>query len=1542
MSSNSGGGTGADSAESSSSDIFTPIPNWRPPKAFERTPSGSSPYSPRGNELLIARRRSATPPPNPTTPLSQMLLHGPLAERFNRGASDCHKQMQPSVTLPLMHVRFVSSAKLPQCPVTLDPVVAGPKPIDGPDQQQQQPQRTFVPFKDRLRSTNFSRGEKSDRSATLCGSSVTSQQLSKDAGSLSVSFSTACWRLASSASVRSGDGSPMNNDDGGGGCRTQGQPLRLPTYTGTQQGTSQTTARKQTSKLSFKDRQRSSVSNNHSVSAGEEGSGRDAEPPCNESNTYTPANALTSNDGGQQKHYQRKFKARVQTGALAPPLPPGAPPLLLPGTASPSANYVNYCCHSEQWKDGEAEGTELDNTNNSSERRRDKMLPRASSTRRGSAPRASAETLPPVVDASIPMTDEGGGRLNPSCGGGGGGKHYGDRVGAGGNEGEARDVFSFLPISPRIAAEFPAAEEGSALAATRGNRRRSGFSSLFFSMLKPLKVEYQLPFLVQPSIPLDDETVDEPFGLGSSDCSLTDEGLESLTHSLTSGVGVVETEEHVFIPHYELLKEGRSRAEVILSTVRAVCSGLNLSVLSAPPDTIASCRKCDEGGADETKAADPSPCGRSGRADRRHTREGGVGLSQSSSTNEDTKSVSNVGTIIASEEDDCFTFGVVSTSYPLFPTEDQDKSDCKVAARLLFNAEKGVMLISAEDEVKKYMNKPLKAGTPNGRAEGGKGARCSFERSNIGVSRDSAVQERPQQAQQKGIEKRQEEEEGEETEGLLWRYGGNQESGTLDATLVLPSHGTEKDSTRDRNAFYEEDGSVSRCTCTQQLITKDARGVDYSRYHAHKLYHHCKCCDRRPASFLCLHCLTALCPSHVTRHYNDSIPAVGKSKRGASSVCETMDDEETGRNAVGACSLFINILDIMTSFDRVYWCEPCQSFTWRYTEVYDPLVDQLAATRGTYLEDPVRDIACVGYEVQIKCYGEAQPSFCGRTSAHSSVLRDRPLVNRNALQTDIALFYPPNAGQDVTPTEGGSAAISGTIECGLGSPRLVGSASPLPRCSAMEDTLHVGVTAPKLISLGAKVQGWRATQEDAEAAFVISIPCLSDTPDTGADDDKAEETIAARESNDAVAMAVFCVFDGHGGDAVAKLAASRFESHLRKAVCSVRHDEAEASAVLRRVDQESTTPQYSVSEASPLRPRESGCFPQLSSNDVNSGAALGDVGVRSVSNVTVEMVRQLTEGSADKSVARGSAADHSETSDTCHGLSASPTVSRREMEALRLYFAGIMEEALLSLDDELRSSDEGRRGDYNCTGCTACVVGITTNFILCANIGDSGAAFYTPQDIVPISITHRTTDPGERARINAAGYTLVEHRIEGLLAVSRALGDYDFKQCGGRGPREQAVTAVPDVTIMPVPPAAAVGRWGVVVACDGVWDTLTPHQVHHAIMNTPNDLEVASSATEVVIRAREMAYASQKEGDKSHINTEKYRCGADGERENGGSKTVDNVWGGKCCHGGASGASIDALLLTSAAGIFAQCVAPVDNEEGVGMDNCSLFLIEQR
>jgi len=79
-------------------------------------------------------------------------------------------------------------------------------------------------------------------------------------------------------------------------------------------------------------------------------------------------------------------------------------------------------------------------------------------------------------------------------------------------------------------------------------------------------------------------------------------------------------------------------------------------------------------------------------------------------------------------------------------------------------------------------------------------------------------------------------------------------------------------------------------------------------------------------------------------------------------------------------------------------------------------------------------------------------------------------------------------------------------------------------------------------------------------------------------------------------------------------------------------------------------------------------------------------------------------------------------------------------------------------------------------GCTAVVAVVTPTHVVVANAGDSravgaqlgGALAWETRD-------HKPTDPGEEARIRGAGGTVAMGRVNGDLALSRALGDFVYK-----------------------------------------------------------------------------------------------------------------------------------------------------------------------
>lgn len=78
-------------------------------------------------------------------------------------------------------------------------------------------------------------------------------------------------------------------------------------------------------------------------------------------------------------------------------------------------------------------------------------------------------------------------------------------------------------------------------------------------------------------------------------------------------------------------------------------------------------------------------------------------------------------------------------------------------------------------------------------------------------------------------------------------------------------------------------------------------------------------------------------------------------------------------------------------------------------------------------------------------------------------------------------------------------------------------------------------------------------------------------------------------------------------------------------------------------------------------------------------------------------------------------------------------------------------------------------------------------------------------------ITRSLQDAGEKARISAAGGFVDFGRVNGNLALSRAIGDFEFKKSADLAPEQQIVTAFPDVVTHDV----SEDDEFLVIACDG-------------------------------------------------------------------------------------------------------------------------------
>lgn len=125
-------------------------------------------------------------------------------------------------------------------------------------------------------------------------------------------------------------------------------------------------------------------------------------------------------------------------------------------------------------------------------------------------------------------------------------------------------------------------------------------------------------------------------------------------------------------------------------------------------------------------------------------------------------------------------------------------------------------------------------------------------------------------------------------------------------------------------------------------------------------------------------------------------------------------------------------------------------------------------------------------------------------------------------------------------------------------------------------------------------------------------------------------------------------------------------------------------------------------------------------------------------------------------------------------------------------------------------------------GCTANVLLIQNNLLICANAGDSRCVLGEGGRAIPMSTDHKPTQKKERERIYRAGSTVnIEGRIDGNLNLSRAIGDITHKKNAKLQLHEQAITSFPDIKIHQITNKTDFA----VIGCDGIWETKTSQQI---------------------------------------------------------------------------------------------------------------------
>ncbi|XP_029699780.1 protein phosphatase, Mg2+/Mn2+ dependent, 1Lb isoform X1 [Takifugu rubripes] len=147
-----------------------------------------------------------------------------------------------------------------------------------------------------------------------------------------------------------------------------------------------------------------------------------------------------------------------------------------------------------------------------------------------------------------------------------------------------------------------------------------------------------------------------------------------------------------------------------------------------------------------------------------------------------------------------------------------------------------------------------------------------------------------------------------------------------------------------------------------------------------------------------------------------------------------------------------------------------------------------------------------------------------------------------------------------------------------------------------------------------------------------------------------------------------------------------------------------------------------------------------------------------------------------------------------------------------LSYPSILEQQILNVDREMLDK---LSASYNEAGTTCLVALLSDKELTVANVGDSrGVLCDKNGNAVPLSHDHKPYQLKERKRIKKAGGFISFNgswRVQGILAMSRSLGDYPLKNLN---------VVIPDPDIMSFDLDKLQPQF-MILASDGLWDTFS-------------------------------------------------------------------------------------------------------------------------
>ncbi|XP_034196054.1 protein phosphatase 1L [Osmia lignaria lignaria] len=297
---------------------------------------------------------------------------------------------------------------------------------------------------------------------------------------------------------------------------------------------------------------------------------------------------------------------------------------------------------------------------------------------------------------------------------------------------------------------------------------------------------------------------------------------------------------------------------------------------------------------------------------------------------------------------------------------------------------------------------------------------------------------------------------------------------------------------------------------------------------------------------------------------------------------------------------------------------------------------------------------------------------------------------------------------------------------------------------------------------------------------------------------RMEDRFVVNEDMNNTGVSLFAVFDGHGGEFAANYARDKLIPNINRKVIELKDLIAGKAPRVPEDTDKIEEPEQKEEKNDTGIPERKKSFRKTVSTSLTDDCMKKNVGV-----TDPELLDKLD--SLSRPITREVRPCRTTEKPTKVDIT-------NYLDGNKINYGRLLTDEVLAVD---RLLVEAAKKNMDVAGTTALIALLEDNKLIVANVGDSrGVMCDGKGNAIPLSFDHKPQQERERKRINKAGGLVTFNgvwRVAGILATSRALGDYPLKD-------KKFVIADPDILTFDL---SDHNPMFIVLASDGLWDTFT-------------------------------------------------------------------------------------------------------------------------